>query len=74
MLACTNGTHTRRRVNVRTVADFDVLLDLAVVSIVLVVFIRQAPFVAREGAPWLEHAKDLVVDPWDRRKVESGSI
>lgn len=74
MLVRTVHTRGAGRVNVRTVADFDVLLDLAVVSIVLVVFIRQAPFVAREGAPWLEHAKDLVVDPWDRRKVESGSI
>merc|ERR1711988_1136066 len=53
----------------KTVADFDVLFDLAVVSVFLVVLVREAPFVACEGGAWLEHAQDLVVYPGAVRSV-----
>ena len=44
-----------------TISFFNLLLPIAVLWLILVVLVSQAPFVTGEDTSWLEHAEDLTV-------------
>mmetsp|Transcript_104337 Transcript_104337/g.271618 ORF Transcript_104337/g.271618 Transcript_104337/m.271618 type:complete len:395 (+) Transcript_104337:311-1495(+) len=67
-LGANGGVHQVRQ----AVSNLDVLLNPAVVLILAIVLVGQAPLVAREDATGLEHPEDLAVDSSAVGSVASG--